>query len=476
MYDACVRLARILVGIFVVAAVIFGAGMLLTGDPAQEVGPPPEPADLGTLDPLVADRVTDALLTARANIDDAEIRAQLAAVYDANGMYPLAETTWRQAIALKNTKARWWYHLGYRLADRGAWDEAHDALEQAALLVPRYPPLYWRRGFWHLEAGALDAAEASFGRAMQADPNDPTGAVGMARVQIQRGAYAEAAATLEPVVERHQGLTYARQLLGVAYQHVGRESDAAALLRESRAGQNVKWPDRWRDDLLALQTGYGATLKRADALVAEGNADAARAELEGLRIAFPKDAVVMAKLGEVHMRSARNKEAAELLAEALRTDPTYFPAHLHLSRIALSTNRVPAALEHANRAIELNPSLGYGYVLRAQALARSDPPDVGGALTSIDRAIEAGQDVHAMRVLRGKILLQAREWAQALVTFDSVIREDDQQAEAWAGAAVANVQLGRTDQARAAIQKAIQVDRENPFVRQIAGQLRDIRR
>ena len=85
-----------------------------------------------------------------------------------------------QAIALQADNPRWWYHLAALRRNTGDQDGALAALDRVTELDATYVPAHWQRGFHLLELGRSVEAESSFRRAIELNPADPTGSVGLA--------------------------------------------------------------------------------------------------------------------------------------------------------------------------------------------------------------------------------------------------------------------------------------------------------
>ena len=92
---------------------------------------------------------------------------------------------------------------------------------------------------------------------------------------------------------------YTLQLLGTAYQRLGRHDRAASALQVGAKGE-PQWTDPWTNEMLEFRRGYAALLKDATAYIVAGQFPHAIAILEQLRRDRPEDLVLMAHLGQVH--------------------------------------------------------------------------------------------------------------------------------------------------------------------------------
>ncbi|MFT5052927.1 MAG: Tfp pilus assembly protein PilF, partial [Chlamydiales bacterium] len=90
-------------------------------------------------------------------------------------------------------------------------------------------------------------------------------------------------------------------------------------------------------------------------------------------------------LGYFLSRVDRYDEALRSLAAAIRIDPTYAAAHRETAYIACYQGRMPAALKHIDRALELRPEDPYNLTAKGAFLALVKRPEAG--LPFIEKAL-----------------------------------------------------------------------------------------
>ncbi len=355
---------------FALLAGLIGCG----GGPS--VDPPPGPGD-AILEERVADLLATLLEAARRNPDDSAARGALAMAYDANGLSEPARVAYDQAIALAPDEPRWWYHSALAAADAGDFPAATARLDSSIVRDPDYGPSYWRRGQYQYSQGDFDAAEASFREAMRRQPKHPAGAVGLARVHLQRDEPREAVALLESTradLHRAQFLPYIHYLLGTAYRALGELDRAREELALGRRGRPL-WRDIRRMEIDEYRVSTLARTQDTSILLETGRAEEAVAILEELRGIAPQDRGVLATLARAYHLAGRAEDARRTLENQLAIFPDDEIAARNLSAVHVALGRIPDALRYAELAVELNPHLPAGYVQLGQVLERAGRPE-----------------------------------------------------------------------------------------------------
>jgi hypothetical protein len=117
--------------------------------------------------------------------------------------------------------------LAEALRKAGLFTRALEILETGLDRHPEYVPALIVRGRCHLDAGALDAAEAAFLQALERDPVNPIALRGMADVCDRTGRVNQAIERLEYLLEVDRGDADARHAL----ERLRRQRDAAPEAR-----------------------------------------------------------------------------------------------------------------------------------------------------------------------------------------------------------------------------------------------------
>jgi len=393
-------------------------------------------------------------------------------VYDANGQVHLARQCYESALARKDSEPRWWHLLALSRARLGDVSGALDAFERVIALDGSYAPAHWRRGLLLLDRGDLDAAQSAFERATRVDANDAAGFLGMARVHLQRGENERAVEVLEGLLSRRPGDRYALQLLGTAYQRLGRSQEARVALAVGAGGEPA-WSDPWTNDLSSLQRGFAAELKEAGRRFLTGDLTTAIRLLEGLRQQKPNDLTLLNHLGAVYVAAGRTKEGLEVLEAALTQDPDHFETHLSLANAYLQSGDPQAALSHAERSIAANPASAKAHEAKGLALWRMRQND--RALASFSEALRQDPRNPMPRVWMGMIEGERGRLSRALAHFERAIEQNPTLADAFLGMAMVKLEQGEIEDGEATLARAATLDPQNPRLPAVQARLDALR-
>ena len=128
-------------------------------EPVVEVRMAPRPANLNDFRPDIAARIRDLLARVGRRPSDAAAWHQLAVLYDAHQLYPVAKLAYERSVELDESAARSWYGLAFVRRELGDLEGACAAVDRVRTLAPDYTPAHCRAGFWQLDLGNLDASE-----------------------------------------------------------------------------------------------------------------------------------------------------------------------------------------------------------------------------------------------------------------------------------------------------------------------------
>ena len=171
------------------------------------------------------------------------------------------------------------------------------------------------------------------------DQRDPNVVALRARAAIARGRYADAEASLRPIVSRFPTSEAALQL-GLLMQMLGREFapilDRVATLSDTSSDPNE-------------------VARAARALRALGRFHEANAAYRDAGSAAPSDPAIQTAWGDLFLEKYERREALRSYQMALQVDARYVPALIGSAR-ALSDDSPPQAIAIAKHALEINPS------------------------------------------------------------------------------------------------------------------------
>jgi tetratricopeptide (TPR) repeat protein len=439
---------------------LIGIAAILAIAAACARGPaPPDPASLGDLDPDVRALIEEHTAAVNQERSDPARWGRLGMAYEANGRLAEAENAYAVAIGLGDSEPRWRYYRALLVARRGDLQPALADLDRVIALAPAYAPARWQQGFWRLDLGDTEGALASFRAALQAAPDDPAGAVGIARVHLSKREDAAAAAALEQLLERAPGNRYALQLLGTAYQRLGREDDARFALSVGAGGQ-PSWTDPWSDEVARFRRGFAAMLKDATQLGLERRFDESIALLEKLRQIRPDDTALTVYLGGMYASAGRMREAESILTPILAADPRQFDATMHLASGYLFAGDLDQAAIYAARAMDLRPGSADASKLQGIVLWRRGRDRE--AMAAFETAATADPRDAMPHLWAGMILGQQGRYVDARHRFEVALSKNPLLGDALLGVADTYAAMGSFEQARLFLERAEQAEPGNP--------------
>ncbi len=151
-----------------------------------------------------------------------------------------------------------------------------------------------------------------------------------------------------------------------------------------------------------------------------------KAAENSLRLAVqldPSNAAAHRVLGHALSQSGKSAEAEQVMARSRELDPFDELNHALSSQVAFQSRDFNAALDHARRAIALNPAFWIGYMVLGQAYEASGNPQL--ALEALDDATRLSHGNSKAISLRGYILAKTGRAATAqeiLSTLESTTR------------------------------------------------------
>jgi tetratricopeptide (TPR) repeat protein len=401
---------RAIIAIAVLAAAVLAVAAALVRLPSDP--PPPRPVHPEGLEPETAALIEQASRAVERDPREARAWMELAIVYEAAELWPLAEECYLRGLERRDDLAQPWYHLALVREARGDDPGAIEALRRAAFLRPDFGPAHWRAGFLHLDRGRLDEAEGAFRRGLALDPSDEPARFGLARVLLARDQGAGAAVLLQDLAAG-PNREYALLLLDAAQRCSGGATGGPAP-----AARPPSWPDPWAAEVRYFQRSYGARLRRAVEHLGAGDFGGAISILEPLQRSRPDDPAAVANLAAALRGAGRGDEALVLLERALARLGDHGALGVLLAAVHLDRGDLPAAVRVSEAAWRRHP------------------------------------DLPAAHEMYGLVLLRCGRAEEALVALDRSIELDPRRADAHLGRVMALAALGRGSDAVAALHRA----------------------
>lgn len=470
--------------LLLLGALLLGAA----GTAASEAPPSAAPVpDLTSLEPAVAERVTEALAAVRQEPSSSRAWGKLAILYEANLLWEEAAQTYgiaartaaqeaesdpasrgragqlrlREAMAVRQT-GRFDDALGMLrgLRESNRLPAGYEPSWPERSLVYVRAPLLQRLGEALLEAGQTSEAEAVFEELLALGPAYPTywpsgdavrnardlaAYTGLGAVRLRQGNAEEAAEHLERAVGLSPEYRRARYLLGLALRDLGRREEARQHLAFGSGGGIRYLPDDFTLEVEEAAVNLTARLERAGRLLGWGRTEEAVSLLEQAVADRPSNVSARNNLAAAYLRAGRLDEAGESLARSLALAPDRFSTHLLLAGLADRRRRPEEALAHARRAAELapdHPTPHYETALRLLRLERLEE-----ALEEARRAVALDPSAALHHALAGDIARRLGRSEEAETYLRRALEIDPSSPPAWLGLAEALLSQGRLDKA-----------------------------
>jgi tetratricopeptide (TPR) repeat protein len=322
--------------------------------------------------------------------------------------------------------------LGRALAMQSRLDEAEQALRDALVLRPDFPPLHEDLGGILAMQRRLEEAAATLTAALRLDPGLPLARKRLAEVLAALGRGAEADSALEAWFEQDP----ARAQVAVALEHLraGRKDDAISTLRRAlrEDPDNVDslhtlaqayWGDEKRisdiEALLRRATELAPALVPAWMLLGMLLHESDRPEdaIECYRRAIdaePDNAAAWSGLGADYAQVGDMEKSAAAYARSLALQPRLPGIHMSYAHVLKALGHQEESLREYRAAIALKPDFGEVYWSMANLkVFRFEPEEVAAMLEQVGRDdLSPGTDVH-FRFALGKAFEDAGDYDRA---------------------------------------------------------------
>ena len=400
--------------------------------------------------PAVENLIGRLLDNARHELSSGSRRGELGMAYEIHGFPNAAYTSYIQAESREPTNARWPYFQALMLAKLGVHEQALAALDRTVEIEPEYGAAWMWRATWSLDVGLTGQAEEGFERARLLGLEAVADA-GIARLRLHQDRPEEAATILESLIQKARYPSI-YQLLGRAYREMGRIDDARIALARGRTTQPISWSDAWEEEKKAYEVGFQARILRSQRLLKLDRLGEALTILEALIEEEPGNPVVISTLSSAYAKSGEITEAFLTLRRALRRESVDYTVHANIAPFYENRGDHEIALQHLDRAIELNPSVAFPYTrkgLLLQKLGRYED-----ALVAFEHALgNSANDPHNF-FYAGDVEALLQRWDKAIYRFNQSITVDPSFTLGHLNLGLALARETRFAEARAALERA----------------------
>jgi tetratricopeptide (TPR) repeat protein len=263
--------------------------------------------------------------------------------YHAYDMFAPAEACYRNAAALAPEDFRWPYLLGVLQQDAGRLEEAAASLGRALRGPEPYYPGLLRMAALQLALGRADEAERWLAPARAHAPDDPARLALDGEQALAAGRPEAAAAALEEALQREPRASRLHYLAGMAYRAQGRREDARREL--ARAGPvGVRARDPLVDGVRALRAGESSFMIEGHQALRAGDFPAAAAAFaRALEASGGGSVPALLNLAAAEAQLGRTDDAISRLTKARRLDPAHPAVAYNLGVLLLQAGRAAEA-------------------------------------------------------------------------------------------------------------------------------------
>ncbi|MFH0801533.1 MAG: tetratricopeptide repeat protein [bacterium] len=357
---------------------------------------------------FLAGRLEDALLSFRraSDLDPLLKEAYIGAgcAEDAKGNYSAATASYEMALGLDSKDVSALNNMGVSLFNSGKLEESGKAFQKALEISPS-AGLYSNLGVVSQRLQSWDEAFASYQKAREFSPEDPTPLYNMAIGKAAQGRSEEALALGARLLAREPGNSGGHLLRGVFLFRLGKTREALDELHEAV-----------RLDPDSSEANYDLGI----ALLFSGKSDEAQVAFQRaveLKTGFLEGHLA---LGQLFGDAGRYEEAQNEYFEALRLSPGRDEIQIGLGNLLLRQGKLGEAAQTYARVIQMNPKNAVAHNNLGVLLKRQERPD--DAIREFQSATEA-DPAYATAWYNMGYLLEAKEnRAGALKAFENVLR------------------------------------------------------
>ncbi|MFN0006718.1 MAG: tetratricopeptide repeat protein [Planctomycetota bacterium] len=450
----------------VLAAVPTSASCGWTG-----VDPPPvaeitAPEDI---DPDVVALARKTAAAARLDPDNAELRADLALVFEANEIWYEAVRAWHAALFLAPDQTLWRFHYSLCLRRQGDDPNARIELRRVVAEAPDLPAARFAFGEMLLDADDLAGAQAEFEAAMRLAPTAPDIHAALAEVMIRRQDHARAVELCQRAIALDPAGKRAHYALGLAYRGLGRIEEAEIELTRGQNSVKRTLSDPLSPRLEPFRVSFSLRFNRAMTLDGRGDTAAAVQIFEQLLRTHPNDVKLLNNLAAAYTELGRAEAAYPLLLRSRDLKPDEFATYINLAAADILRKDYAKALDSANRAVELAPTLARARFTRAAVYMETGRLEEAYADLKLATDYDASSGDIFGRL--GHVAMQTGRLREAVTSFEKAVNLMPDSLAAQASLARSYFKTGERQKALAAFDRALKLAPNHPELRTLGAEI-----
>jgi len=346
----------------------------------------PELPDISEIDPAGQEQFYGAFQRLRAGPNDANQYGLLGQLYAAQRFSELSVTLLERAAGMAPDDYEWTYSLALQLEKTGQFERAKRLYIKTSQLNPDYTPVWMRLAWRAVDKNDRDAAKTYLDRYITQRPDDPFGYVERAQFHYDDDKLDAVQQDLKKAQSAGPIGRKGHRLLGAMYGRRNRPDDRTFHLQMSKGARSLELDDPLAITVRRLETVRNPVISRLHGLVESQRwADALAVSDQALKAAPDQKArgTVLGAISECHRQLGDYQQAYQVALQACQASPDKPEPFVSvaLSLVFGTRDGLPAALNAANKALELDPELDTAHYARgliliqvAQRIAEL-PPD-----------------------------------------------------------------------------------------------------
>lgn len=391
-------------------------------------------------------------------------RGRLGMVYDANGFKDAAIETYGQTYELDSDDARWPYLKSLALGTQGRLQEAVLSMDVALEIDSTYVASHLAKGYWLMDLGDFRGACESFD---DADRNNalPSNRIaiksGRAQCSLELGDFDTAAGALDSISA--EGLPrYVELLKARVYRAQGKSLQNDLALTSEVTQDQPSWSDPIAGAVVEYTRGLSGEALLAQKLIDGGRAVDALPLITSLVSRHPTESYLVELRSSALVALNRIDEAVDTLEKGLSEFPASHVIHFNLGSLLEVNGQLDEALEHYKQTIELKTEFIPAWDAQVDLLIRRGATAEAKAVlrASLEYRQPDWSTYYRLGVLDGG----HGDWQESVTNFAQAIELEPQNPNAYASMALSLGELQRTNEARDAIGRAVDLAPENPKV------------